>query len=132
MFFLRWFPVFAMLLFAAPAFAQTGPCAGPSGVGYMGCGQDYSANPAAVPIGGYTLLSTIPAAPRRSIEIDNQSTSWVQVIRDDGNGNQISSVMLAPASVAPGQGGSWGSYSFQGRVRVYAASAGAQVAIYQD
>ena len=59
--FLMWFPAIALMLFAMPAFAQTGPCAGASGVGNIVCGQDYSANPAAVPIGGYTLLNTVPA-----------------------------------------------------------------------
>jgi hypothetical protein len=118
-----------LLAVAAPlARAQSGPCA----VGYLACGLDFSANAPSVPLSGYVLVATVPAAARSGVEVDNQSTWLIQVVRDDGFGNQPSSIMLAGAVVAGGQGGSWASTTFRGRVRVYAPSSTAQVAAYQE
>jgi hypothetical protein len=95
-------------------------------------GTDYSANAAAVPISGYVLLATIPANQgRRSVEVDNQSAGAIQVVRDDGTGNNQSSVVLASGGAAGTQGGSWSSTTFLGRVLVYGPS-GAQVAAFQE
>jgi hypothetical protein len=109
------------------ALAQS-PCV----VGYLACGQDFSANAASVPLPGYVLIATVPATARAGIEVQNQSTSLIQVVRDDGFGNQQSTIMLAPAATAGGQGASWSSTTFRGRLRIYAPSSAAQVAIYQE
>jgi hypothetical protein len=109
------------------ALAQS-PCV----AGYLACGQDFSANQAAIPLPGYVLIATVPATARASIEVQNQSTSLIQLVRDDGFGNQQSTIMLAPAATAGGQGASWSSTTFRGRLRVYAPSSTAQVAVYQE
>lgn len=54
----------------------------------------------------------------------------MQVVRDDGAGSNVTSILLAGIG-ANMQGGGWSSSTFKGRVRVYGAS-GAQVAAYQD
>ncbi len=96
-------------------------------------GSDASVNAAAVPMAGFVLLATIAATPTRAfVEVQNQSAGTVQVVRDDGAGNNQTSILLAPGAGAGAQGGGWSSASFRGRVRIYAASAGAQVAAYQD
>ena len=92
-----------------------------------------SATAASIPISGYSLLLTIPVtAARNYVEVQNQSTDLVQVVRDDGAGNNQVSIMLASASVSGGQGGGWSSSTFKGRIRVYATNATDQVAAYQD
>lgn len=92
---------------------------------------DFSANAAAIP--GTSPLVTIPVNPARAdVEVQNQSTSQCQLVRDDGNGNSATSIILAPAGSAGGQGAGWSSTTFRGRVRVWCASSGAQVAAYQD
>jgi hypothetical protein len=86
---------------------------------------DASANAAAVPINGYVLLSTLAASSvRGEIECQNQDTSYVQLVLDDGSGTagKISTVMLAPAAATGQQGGSWVSQSFKGRARAYGPS----------
>lgn len=96
-------------------------------------GTDGSLNAAAVPIGGYSLLGTIGLAPRRNcIEVQNQSTQQIQLVRDDGAGGNQTSLILAGAAAAGGQGGSWQSYTFKGRLRIYGPSGSQQVAVYQD
>lgn len=123
--------LFAALLIPAPTLAQVA-VNGPITVKRAGStGVDYSANPAAVPIAGYVLLSTIPATPARSyVEVQNQSPNTIQVVRDDGAGNNLTSILLT--GVGPGQqGGGWPSDTFKGRVRVY-GPAGSQIAAYQD
>lgn len=95
-------------------------------------GTDYSANAATVPIATYSLLTTIPATPSRNYcEVQNQSAATLQVVRDDGAGANVSSILLATGGGASVQGGGWSSTTFKGRVRVYGA-AGAQVAAFQD
>lgn len=95
-------------------------------------GFDYSANAATIPIGGYTLLATIPATPNRAYcEVQNQSAGTLQVVRDDGAGNNQTSILLASGGGAGQQGGDWSSTTFKGRIRVYGAG-GAQVAVFQD
>jgi hypothetical protein len=106
---------------------------GPQGVVQAGStGVNFSANAATVPISGLVLLTTVPATPGRAyVEIQNQSAAMVQVVRDDGLGNNQTSILIASGSAAGTQGGSWFSATFKGRIRVYGAS-GAQVAAYQD
>lgn len=97
-----------------------------------GTGADYSVNAATIPSSGFVLLQTVPVTCyRSSIEVQNQSAGTIQIVRDDGNGNNQSTVLLAPGSAANTQGGSWGSQTFKGRVRIYGAS-GAQVAVFQE
>lgn len=95
-------------------------------------GTDYSANAAAIPIATYVLLATIPATPARAyVEVQNQSAGTIQVVRDDGAGNNQTTILIAPGSGAGAQGGGWSSATFKGRIRVYGAT-GAQVAAYQE
>ncbi len=96
-------------------------------------GTDYSATPSAVPVAGDVLVATVPAtATRAFVEVQNQSAGAVQVVRDDGAGNNQTTILLAAGSGAGTQGGGWSSATFKGRVRVYAATSTAQVAAYQD
>ena len=100
-----------------------------------GAPLDASANAAPVPITGYTLLQTLPAAPgRANLECQNQSTSIAQLVLDDGAGGAggVSSVMIAAAAAAGGQGGSWNDPSFKGRLRAYGPSATQRVMCRQD
>lgn len=95
--------------------------------------DDYSVNQPSLPPAGLILLITIPANPyRESIEIQNQSGSTIQVVRDDGNATAgtISSILLAGTG-GGAQGGGWSSMVFRGRVRVYGMS-GAQVTAFQE
>jgi hypothetical protein len=93
-------------------------------------GTDYSANPATVPTG--TPLVTIPVTPGRAfVEVQNQSAVNLQLVRDDGTGANQTTIIMAPATAAGGQGGGWSSATFKGRVRVFGA-AGSQVSAYQD
>ncbi len=119
----------ALLLALAPlaAQAQTNPCS----ANYPKCGLDYSANPAAVPLSGYVLIATIPAFARHEVEVQNQSTDLIQLILDDGNGNNQTSFVLTAASAAGNQGGSWSDTVFLGRVLIYAPNASDQVAADQ-
>lgn len=96
-------------------------------------GKDQSINAASVPSdAGWALLKTIAVSLRRNcVEAQNQSTNLVQLVRDDGAGNEITSLFLAPAATSPGQGGGWVSQTFKGRLRLYGPS-GSQVAAYED
>lgn len=97
-----------------------------------GTGADFSSNAATVPLSGLVLLQTVPVTCyRNSIEVQNQSAAMIQVVRDDGNGNNQSTVLLAPGSAANTQGGGWSSKTFKGRVRIYGAT-GAQVSVFQE
>ena len=78
-----------------------------------------------------TPLVTIPAtAGRAYVEVQNQSANQLQLVRDDGNGNNVTSILLAGTGAGQ-QGGGWSSSTFKGRVRVY-GPAGSQIAAYQD
>lgn len=96
--------------------------------------MDYSANPPAIPPDNSPttpLLLTIPAnATRSSVEIQNQSAAQLQLVRDDGAGNQITSIILTGVGAGQ-QGGGWSSVDFKGRIRVY-GPLGSQVGAYQD
>lgn len=86
-------------------------------------GTDYSANAATDPIAGYVLLATIPAKlNRNNVEVQNQDVNLVQLVLDDGAGNNQTTAMLGVAGATGGQGGSWSDASFKGRVRVYGPS----------
>lgn len=92
-------------------------------------GLDHSVNAAAVP-GGAPLL-TIPANPGRAfVEVQNQSGNTLQLVRDDGAGNNSTSILLTGVGAGQ-QGAGWSSQTFRGRVRVY-GPAGSQVAACQD
>jgi hypothetical protein len=91
-------------------------------------GTDFSANAAAV---SGTPLVTIPqTASRAYVEVQNQSANQLQLVRDDGNGNNQTSILLSGVGAGQ-QGGGWSSSTFKGRVRVY-GPAGSQIAAYQD
>jgi hypothetical protein len=91
-------------------------------------GTDYSSSE---PAASGTLLATIPATTTRAyVEVQNQSAGQLEVLRDDGAGNNLTMILLAPAG-ANAPGGDWVSSTFKGRIRIYGAS-GAQFAAYQD
>lgn len=91
-------------------------------------GLDFSANAPAIT---GTPLVTIPAtAGRAYVEVQNQSANQLQLVRDDGQGNNVTSILLAGTGAGQ-QGGGWSSSTFKGRVRVY-GTAGSQVSAYQD
>lgn len=91
-------------------------------------GTDYSANAAAIPIGGYVLLATVPAlSSRNAVEIQNQSNLQIQLVLDDGSGGNTGSILLAGGSAADTQGGAWSSEYHKGRVRIYGSSSSQQV-----
>jgi hypothetical protein len=96
-------------------------------------GIDHSANAVAVPYGTYVLLLTIAANQRRNfLEVQNQSTSQLQLVRDDGTGANQTSIFLSPAAASPGQGAGWSSDTFKGRIRVYGPSGALEVGAYED
>ncbi len=102
---------------------------------YGGTPADGSANAAAVPIAGYQLLAALAANPNRaSVECQNQDTSLVQLVLDDGAGTAatISSYMLAAAGVTGGQGASWSDPNFKGRLRAYGPTPGQRVMCRQE
>jgi hypothetical protein len=93
-------------------------------------GQDFSAN---APANSANLLATVPVnALRNSIEVQNQSAEQIQVVLDDGAGNNVSRLLLAPGTGANTQGGDWQSFTFKGRVRIFGATAADQVFVHQD
>lgn len=95
---------------------------------------DNSANQPSFPPGGYSLLATVVSSPaRQNISVQNQSADAIQIWRDQNcSGTGLSMIVLAAASVAGGQGGSWSSNSFKSCIRVYGPSSGDQVMIYQN
>ncbi|MCJ2019463.1 hypothetical protein MKK84_18810 [Methylobacterium sp. E-065] len=91
-------------------------------------GADFSANSAAV---SGTLLQSIPTTANRAyVEVQNQSANQLQLVRDDGAGNNVTTILLAGTGAGQ-QGGGWSSSTFKGRVRVYGPT-GSQIAAYQD
>jgi len=93
-------------------------------------GVDYSVNRPLPPTG--TPLQTIPADPTRAaIEVINIGSVPVTLVRDDGNGNNLSIIPLAAADSPTNPGGSWPSTTFRGRLRVY-GPANAIVTIFKD
>jgi len=121
----------APLELASPVTAQVA-VNGPLSVKRAGStGTDYSANAATVPIAGYMLLQTIPATPGRAyVEVQNQSANTIQVVRDDGNGGNLTSILLTGVGAGQ-QGAGTSSDTFKGRLRIY-GPAGSQIAAYQD
>lgn len=99
-------------------------------------GTDHSSNPAPVPMTGYSLLKAIPANPRRNlVGVQNQSTDTVQVVREDLTGANATSLILAGAATAGGEGGAWSSETFKGQISIYVPTANVgtdQVAAYED
>ena len=107
--------------------------------GSAGAGDFSGSPPSAASVQAMALLQTIPANPGRlCVEVQNQSTSVLTVVRDDGTsntglGNNATVWLLNSydgATTGMG-GGSWSSRTFKGRVRIYGA-AGTQFAAYQD
>lgn len=97
-------------------------------------GTDHSANPPGVPPAGCaTLLVTIAANPRRNfIEVQNQSSAPIALVRDDGTGGNVTVIMLASATAAGGAGGDWTSDTFKGQLSIYGSAATQQVGAYED
>ena len=114
-------------------------------------GLDYSTNQPALPpvanpsfaasgpYASFGLIKTVPAAPGRlMVELMNNSTAQIVVVRDDGTAAvgqapvNASVFSILPAAVAGQSGGSWRSSTFKGRLQIYAASGAAQVAVMVD
>jgi hypothetical protein len=96
-------------------------------------GVDFSVNPATVPVAGWVLLLTIPPKRNRNfVEVQNQSTSVIQIVRIDATGTISTSIFAAGASATPGQGGGWSSDTFKGEIIVYGPTTGLQIAAYED
>lgn len=96
-------------------------------------GVDHSANASTVPISGYALLITVAANTRRNfMEVQNQSTDLIQLVRDDGLNNNITTILLSGAPSSGAQGANWTSDTFKGRLRIYAPNSTDQVACYED
>ncbi len=121
------------------------------GVAYAGgLGRDYSANQPTLPnigvnFGGsgpyanYVLIATVPANPARfAIDVENNSGAQIAIIRDDGAAASSAAPVnasvfaLSAGTGAGAQGGAWSSQTFKGRLQIYAASSGAQVAVMGD
>jgi hypothetical protein len=98
-------------------------------------GSDASANNPTLPPAGTSLVATLPATPTRAEWVlQNRSTDTIIEVRDDGAGNNQTVLSLSGAATAGGQGGSDGSLTFKGRVRVYVPTSNAatdQVALAQ-
>jgi hypothetical protein len=112
--------------------------------------SDYSANQPTLPVVGanfaasgpyasYVLIATIPASSsRNNVGIENNSGAQIAIIRDDGTAAaavapaNASVFALAGGAGAGSQGGSWSSTTFKGRMQIYAASSGAQIAAMID
>jgi hypothetical protein len=52
------------------------------------------------------------------------------LVRDDGAGANVTSILLGPGGAGQ-QGAGWSSSTFKGRIRVF-GTAGSQVAAYQE
>ncbi len=113
-------------------------------------GLDFSTNAPALPLIGngfgtsgpyanYLLIRTVPANPgRNNLDIENNSGAQIAILRDDGSAatgsapNAATIFALAGGAGIGSQGGSWSTASFKGRIQVFAPSATAQVAVFQD
>lgn len=91
------------------------------------------------PYASYYLIATVQAnTARNCISVENTSNDQIAIIRDDGvaaNGataNNASVWSLAGATTIGGQGGSWSSNTFRGRIQVYSANSTAQVCVMGD
>jgi hypothetical protein len=91
------------------------------------------------PYASYQLLKTVPANPNRAgVEVFNNSTEQVVVVRDDGVApgatapQNATPFALAPAVAQGGQGGTWRSTTFRGRLQVYAPAGTEQIIICED
>lgn len=79
----------------------------------------------------WVVLSTSNAnTARLAIEAQNQSASMLQLVRDDGLENNISSILLASTGAAA-PGGGWSSTTFKGRVRIF-GPAGSNHSLFED
>lgn len=113
-------------------------------------GLDFSVNAPPLPLVGngfgaggpyanYLLIRTVAAsASRNTLDIENNSGAQIAILRDDGSAsagsapNAATVFALAGGAGVGSQGGSWSTTSFKGRVQVFAPTATAQVAIFQD
>ncbi len=91
------------------------------------------------PYASFVLVATVPAQlGRHAVEIQNNSTGTIAIIRDDGTAgkNQVpmdaSVIALGPAASAGAQGPSYYSQTCSGRYQVYAVNTSAQVAVFSD
>lgn len=93
-------------------------------------GTDWSANSISV---AAHLLLTIPVnANRNFVGVQNQSGEQIQVVRDKGDGTQLTILLLESGGANNTGGGEWGSTTFKGRLRVYSATSTDQVGAYED
>lgn len=92
-------------------------------------GQDHSS---AEPALAANLLGTIAVnGNRHSFGYQNQSANTHQLALDRGDGTQMTVLLIAPGFAANNQGGAYFDTTFKGRVRVFSASAGDQMALYE-
>lgn len=95
-------------------------------------GTDHSAAQPTFPPAGLTLLATIAANTSRNlIGVQCQDANQMQLWRDDGNGNNLTLILLESGGSTATGGGFYTSTTFFGRVRVY-GQAGQQVSAYED
>lgn len=84
----------------------------------------------AQPAPAANLLLTIPVnTARKYVEVQNQSDTDIQVVLDAGSGTTTTIILAAGGAGL--QGGGWNCSNFTGRVRVFCATAGKQVAAYE-
>lgn len=88
-------------------------------------GLDHSANQPALLT---NLLGTAAVnASRANVEVQNQSGDTIQVVLDDGAGNNLSIFLLGSGIAAGNQGANWNDNTFKGRVRVFGPNANDQM-----
>lgn len=107
-----------------------------------GTGKDYSANQptlpnigsnfaASGPYASYILIATVPVSSSRvQVTVVNNAQTQIAIMRDDGTAAHAAAPVNA--SVFTLASGQWASPYFKGRVQVFAASSGAQVACFTD
>lgn len=113
-------------------------------------GLDFSVNAPALPVIGsgfgssgpyanYLLIRTVAANPgRNNLDVENNSGAQIAILRDDGTAAAGSAPAAASVFALAGgagigsQGGSWSTATFKGRIQIFAPTATAQVAVFQD
>ncbi len=97
-------------------------------------GTDHSVNVPTASLSGYHLLKIVSPNPNRNaLVIQNQSTSIVQLILQDGAGGNVASWFLGAGTVAQnGTGGTFYSQTFKGQCNVWSANTTDSVLIRED
>jgi hypothetical protein len=89
-------------------------------------GIDYSANKPAL---GGNLITTIPSGAQGGVYyVQNQDANQIQLLLDDGAGNNQTIILLESGGADATGGGTWQDTNFKGRVRVYSSNPTARVA----